>query len=262
MKKKESSAKVAAITAGIILLPLLLYLHEPVAVEMTVTPTNDSVLFYVFAKKLTVNWGDGAEQVYDNPCNTAVFHVYADTGVRTIRIKQNGMMHFGHRTTADSVKGTIHRIRFMRCADLSRIALANTGLEKIDFALCPSLKELRCSHNRLSILDLGGCETLRKLDCAHNLLTCLDVSDSRELIKLNCRHNTISVLSIAGCAALRELDCAHNLLTGDALEALLESLPDRQAATVQAAVSIHHNPGSAACRRSLAANKKWTVNGE
>ncbi len=100
-------------------------------------------------------------------------------------------------------------------------------LESLDLSGCTKLKELMCFNNQLTFLDVSGCAALSNIDCDNNQLTSLDVSDCVALYGLYCYRNQLTSLSLPSNRGLNYLYCYCNSLTGSAMDALVNSLPQR-----------------------------------
>ena len=92
-----------------------------------------------------------------------------------------------------------------------------------------ALEELDCRGNNLTELDVQGLTKLKNLDCDENQLTKLDVQGLTELKTLNCNVNQLTELKVQGCTALKTLYCHSNKLDAQAMTALLNALPQREA---------------------------------
>lgn len=92
-----------------------------------------------------------------------------------------------------------------------------------------ALQELDCRGNNLTKLDVQGLTKLKNLDCDENQLTKLDVQGLTELKTLNCNVNQLTELKVQGCTALKTLYCHSNKLDAQAMTALLNALPQREA---------------------------------
>ena len=102
----------------------------------------------------------------------------------------------------------------------------------------------------LTSLDVSGCKTLIDLDCGFNQLTNLNIRKNTNLINLNCMYN---------------------FLTESALNALFESLPDRNKSeygliAIKGNPDSYNNPdypsfnsGTESCNQNIATAKNWVV---
>lgn len=79
-----------------------------------------------------------------------------------------------------------------------------------------------------NIQDLQGIEyftALTTLSCSGNQLTSLDVSKNISLRYLYCSNNQLTSLDLSKNTALTSLDCYSNRIKGEAMDALIASLP-------------------------------------
>ena len=80
----------------------------------------------------------------------------------------------------------------------------------------------------MDIADLTGIgyfTALNRLICEDNKLTTLDVSKNTALTILDCSNNQLTALDLSHNTALTELYCTYNRISGEAMDALIESLP-------------------------------------
>ena len=89
--------------------------------------------------------------------------------------------------------------------------------------------ELSCGGNKLTALNVQGLTALQKLYCYYNQLTELNVQGLTALQVLYCENNKLTELNVQGCTALKYLLCYSNQLTAQAMTALLNALPAREA---------------------------------
>ena len=84
----------------------------------------------------------------------------------------------------------------------------------------------------MGIKSLKGIEyftALETLFCSSNNLTVLDVSACKSLVFLQCALNQLTLLDVEGCTQLTSVDCSLNRLEGQAMDVLIECLPDLSA---------------------------------
>ena len=115
-----------------------------------------------------------------------------------------------------------------------------TDLKGIEFF--SKLRRLDCSFNQLTTLDVSKNSNLRTLSCTNNLLTELevnadlyelacgnnhltDVSKFTGVAKLSCPNNHMTELDVSELKNLKELYIYCNQITGEAMDALIASLP-------------------------------------
>jgi Leucine-rich repeat (LRR) protein len=139
---------------------------------------------------------------------------------------------------------------------------------------------LNCSGNQLTNLDVSNDPALELLNCSKNQLISLDVSNNITLKALNCSGNQLTSLDVSNNTTLRVLDCSGNQLKSDALNALFESLHNKEngeeliysyisglrnvpiyrgSGTDRKSIYVNANSGANSCDRSIATNKGWIV---
>ena len=101
-----------------------------------------------------------------------------------------------------------------------------------------ALEELNCFGNNLTELDVQGLTKLQKLECEENQLAKLNASGLTELKEINCNDNQLTKLNVQGCTALKSLYCRSNKLDAEAMKALLNALPQREASEDPSASAV------------------------
>ena len=91
------------------------------------------------------------------------------------------------------------------------------------------ITKLDCHWNNLVALNVQGLTALQELSCGGNKLTSLNVQGCASLQVLYCSYNQLTELNVQGCASLKELGCHRNQLKAQAMTALLNALPAREA---------------------------------
>ena len=113
---------------------------------------------------------------------------------------------------------------------LNNIALENLAcnynqLTSLDVSKNSALTILACIENQLTELNLSRNNLLKRLVCPYNQLTSVNVSGCAALESFRCAGNKLAELDVSGCPALNELICMSNQIKGEAMDALVESLP-------------------------------------
>ena len=129
-------------------------------------------------------------------------------------------------------------LRVLSCSGNQLTALdvsQNTALEtlgcglnlltSLDVSQNTVLTELYCYENQLTELDVSKNAMLKRLSCNDNQLTSINISGHTALEVLQCKGNNLAGLDVSGCPALNELICMSNQIKGEAMDALVESLP-------------------------------------
>ena len=99
------------------------------------------------------------------------------------------------------------------------------SLSSLDVSHNTALTFLSCGSNSLSSLDVSHNTALTTLSCGYNSLSSLDVSHNTALTDLSCYHNSLSSLDVSHNTALTKLYCYDNPIRGEAMDALIEGLP-------------------------------------
>jgi hypothetical protein len=166
------------------------------------------------------------------------------------------------------------RLDLSQNTSLRTLDVENNSLTALDLSANRNLRGLNCDGNALAALDLSACTALSSLSCSGNALTALGLSRNTALVELSCEMNLLTSLNVSANTALEAINCHNNLLasitvgagsvvgnintqnnslSAAALNALFASLP------ASGTIAIAGNPGAAACDRSIAENKNWTV---
>ena len=111
------------------------------------------------------------------------------------------------------------------CSALTFLKCYANQLTVIDVSGCTSLVTMWAFENHLSALNVFDCVSLSTLRCEYNQLTQLDVSKNTELTELRCHENQLTTLDLSKNKKLESLWTFHNPIKGEAMDALIESLP-------------------------------------
>lgn len=145
--------------------------------------------------------------------------------------------------------------------NLSSINLRYNKLTNFSIEDCPSLSSVVVSDNLLTTVDLtGGKDNLSDVYVGGNQLTTLDLSDFDNLSTLSAENNQLTSVKLEGCTnlyslnlgnnkfkaltfpelpALGEVYVENNNLQGDAMMALMKSLPKKENLSGSFAGSIY-----------------------
>ena len=108
---------------------------------------------------------------------------------------------------------------------LRELICYNNHLTSLDLSNNKRLATLACYNNELNALDLSACESLKWLSCYNNHITSLDVSKCSILTYLRCTDNQMTSLISTKNTKFTELYCLRNQIKGEAMDALIASLP-------------------------------------
>ena len=165
---------------------------------------------------------------------------------------------------------------------LENLQCYDNQLASLDVSKNTALTGLQCYRNQLTSLDVSQNTALTSLACFGNQLTSLDVSKNTALTHLSCRNNQLTSLNVSNNTALTSLDCSSNRLTsldvsqntalkylycygnqikGEAMDALVASLPTVEYGEFYVIDTKDENEGNV-CTKSqvaVAKGKGWTV---
>ena len=240
---------------------------------------------------VTIDWGDGSpsqtglllpinESEWGNH-NTmykyGIKHDYSEISTYTITISGENITHLNcmnheqinHFTSLDISKNT----------ELTALHCAFNRLLNLDVSNNIKLTDLYCFSNPLTNLNLKMNTALKKLHCGGNIIN-LDVSNNRELIELMCNQNPLlteldlskntklerlivdrnqlTSLKISKNSELSFIQCGSNQLSAKALNELFGML-NNNPNLVDKTISIGNNPGTDACKQSIATEKEWRM---
>lgn len=99
------------------------------------------------------------------------------------------------------------------------------------------------------------------IDCHGNAIHSLDLVGQTRLEILDCHGNELTSLEVAGCESLESIACHDNPIIGEAVTALIESLPDRKS-TKSGKLLIKGRPEARKVTKediALATARNWQV---
>ena len=134
----------------------------------------------------------------------------------TLESEEDGTLHA--KGTKVVLRG---KITVLNCDGNKLTALDVHGLT--------SLQTLNCYNNKLATLNVSGCTALQKLGCFRNKLTAIDVQGLKSLEMLGIHGNQLTSINISGLTALNRLSCYANKIDTEAMTAILQALPTRDA---------------------------------
>ena len=164
------------------------------------------------------------------------------TGTRVVlKGKITELNCYGNQLTELNVQG-LTSLKELWCSDnkltelnvqgltsLKQLSCERNQLTALNVQGCASLQGLSCFSNKFTSLDVQGLTSLKGLDCSDNQLTSLNVQGLTVLEYLNCSDNKLPELNVQGLTALKELYCGGNQIKAQAMTALLNALPAREA---------------------------------
>ena len=139
-----------------------------------------------------------------------------------------GIEHFTALTELDCYNNQLTSLDVSNNTALTELYCHYNQLTSLDMSKNTALTSLNCRNNQLTSLDVSKNTALELLDCLYNQLTALDVSKNTILKQLLCNNNQLTSLNVSGCTALKSLHCYNNHIKGEAMDALVASLPVSQ----------------------------------
>lgn len=151
-------------------------------------------------------------------------------------------------------------------AVLTELQCNGNQLTSLDVSGCTALTLLSCYGNKLKSIDISECTVLTELYCGSNKLTSLDVSKNTALTVLSCYSNQLTSLDVSKNTKLKTLDCYQSQINGDAMDALVKSLPTGNNSTMRV-ITIGKDKNVMTTTQVAAAKAKgwtpyYTTNGE
>lgn len=92
-------------------------------------------------------------------------------------------------------------------------------------------------------LDLSRCTALQSLSCRYGKLESLNISDCTQLEQLLCDENQLTSLTLPNSPVLNDINCSINQIQGSAMDALFNSLPNRNGKT-SGSIKVFSNTGN------------------
>ena len=135
-------------------------------------------------------------------------------------------------TTLESEEdGTLHAkgTKVVLRGKITELNCDGNKLTALDVHGLTSLQTLNCYNNKLATLNVSGCTALQKLGCFRNKLTAIDVQGLKSLEMLGIHGNQLTSINISGLTALKRLSCYANKIDTEAMTAILQALPTRDA---------------------------------
>ena len=138
----------------------------------------------------------------------------------TLDLTQNPKLYFlrcyGNKLTA---------LDLTKASGLESLECYDNQLTALDVTQNLALKTLDCQNNQIAALDVTKNTKLESMNCGGNPIKTLDVSQNAALKRLYCWGNKLTALDLSKNVALTDLACHLNKIKGEAMDALIESLP-------------------------------------
>ena len=174
--------------------------------------------------------------------NAALTHLFCDVNPLTaLDVSNNTALTYlscssNQLTSLDVSKNTA--LTYLSCGNplkvldvsnntaLEHLQCESSQLTTLDVSKNTALTLLYCSNNQLTALDISNNTALKSLYCYSNQLTELNVSNNTALTSLYCYSNQLTELNVLNNTTLTYLECYNNQIKGDAMDALINSLPE------------------------------------
>ena len=143
-----------------------------------------------------------------------------DNQLTTLDVSKNAEI-----TSIDCYNNQLTSLDVTNCTALESLRCNKNQLTSLDLTKNAALKKLECDVNQLSELDVTQNPELNWIVCGKNQLSSLDVSKNTKLMDLYCNENQLTSLDLSQNPVLNILDFHRNKIKGEAMDALIESLP-------------------------------------
>ncbi len=165
-------------------------------------------------------------------------------------------------TGVGCVSNNITQLNVSKNVELQALYCYNNDLTTLDVSNNVKLSNLRCGNNDLTTLDISNNTALKYLNCEANYLKQIDVSNNTALETFYCDINCLTHLDLSNNKALIDLACYHNQIKGEAMDALVNSLPTQDYAEFNVYYPTEGEHEGNICTKeqaSIAKQKGWLV---
>lgn len=126
------------------------------------------------------------------------------------------------------------------CPSLSSVVVSDNLLTSVDLTGGKeNLSDVYVDGNQLTTLDLSGFDNLSTLSAERNQLTSVNLTGCSSLYSLTLGNNKFKALTLPELPALGEVYVQNNNIQGDAMMALMKSLPKKEVLTGSFSGSIY-----------------------
>ncbi len=126
------------------------------------------------------------------------------------------------------------------CPNLSSVVVSDNLLTSVDLTGGKdNLRDVYVGGNQLTTLDLSGFASLSTLSAENNQLTSVNLENCSNLYSLNLGGNKFTALTLPELPSLGEVYIENNNIQGDAMMALMKSLPKKDVLTGSFSGSIY-----------------------
>ncbi len=190
--------------------------------------------------------------------NTFLRTLYCDNN----KITSLNLLNNSNLTNLNCGGNLLTQLNVTANTKLQILACSDNKLGSLDVTTNQELALLLCSGNNLSTLNVTNNLLIEQLYCDNNQLTELDVSNQNLLTILNCNDNLLSSLEV-NSNKLYQLYCYNNQIKGQAMDALVNSLPEYQYAYMVILDLESETEQNAITKEQadVAKSKGWSVEG-
>lgn len=180
----------------------------------------------------------------------------ANNQIKALNIKQNTNLG-----TLNIANNQLETIDLTANKMLTVLTVTGNMLNTLDVSNNISLLRVYCEQNQLTELDFSTNTKMKKLYCGKNPLTILNVSKNKaleylsysgsdpevdisllsNLTTLDCTGGNITSLDVGKNTKLKQLRCYFNNISGEEMDKLISSLPDRSSTGVMGNFFVHNN---------------------
>lgn len=164
------------------------------------------------------------------------------------------------------IKGTnIASINVSNAKGLKSLKCATTKINKLDLSKATQLEVLHAANNTIRQVDLSVAKKLKELTISGCYLTKLDLTNNPLLEMVQVHDNSLSELLFTS-DKLRRISVFGNQIKGEAMTAMIKSLPTAEKGDIEASIVIFsegmEKPDGNVCTESdvrEALSKNWKV---
>lgn len=145
--------------------------------------------------------------------------------------------------------------------NLEMLEVSGQEIAEIDVSENTELYGLVLKNNQLTSIDVTKNQKLEYLNLAYNQLTAIDLSENKALESLLVYNNQLTSLDLTGISAIIQVKCSGNQIKGEAMDALIASLPSDHMGLIYGIATSDPNEGNVITKAQVeAANAKdWLV---
>lgn len=185
---------------------------------ITLTTTKGTPLTFALSTdeaetEITIDWGDGMEQVY-SPGTQKAFIDGIATGEHVLIKGEVVAADFAsYPGMGDAWDNQLKGIDVSHNSLIRELSTYMNPIQTLDISSCKELTYLDCAYSQLAELNVQNNSKLEQLICYGNKLTSLDVKNNKSLVNLNAKINTFTSIDLSQNSLLQEIDLQGNQLS-------------------------------------------------